>query len=279
MKLGLYGINVGPCARPEVAARVARAAEDAGFDSVWTAEHVVLPDPQVPPSPVPPSTAMLDPAVALAFIAAHTQRIRLATGIVILPQRSPLVLAKELASVDVVSGGRLVFGLGAGYLEAEFAALGVPFADRGRRTDEFLDAIVSLWCDERPSCAGRYVSFSGVDAHPRPVQRPHPPIVVGGQSAGALRRALRRGSGWYGFGLDLEGTRRCLAALDHERSAVERPEALGRLEISVTPPPGTSIDDIAAFADLGVDRLVLLLLAREEREILSGIERWGRSIA
>lgn len=279
MKLGLYGINVGPCARPEVAARVARAAEDAGFDSVWTAEHVVLPDPQAPPSPLPPSTALLDPAVSLAFIAAHTQRIRLATGIVILPQRSPAILAKELASVDVVSGGRLVFGLGAGYLEAEFAALGVPFADRGRRTDEFLDAIVSLWCDERPSYAGRYVSFSGVDAHPRPLQRPHPPIVVGGQSAGAYRRALRRGNGWYGFGLDLEGTRRCLAALDRERSAAERPEALGRLEISVTPPPGTPADAIAAFAELGVDRLVLLLLAREEREILSGIERWGRSIA
>ena len=136
MKLGLFGINFGPCADPAAAARVATAAEAAGFESVWTGEHVVLPDPQAPPSPAPPETPMLDPAVALAHVAAHTRALRLGTGIVILPQRNPLVLAKELASVDVVSGGRLVFGLGAGYLKAEFDALGASFADRGARTSE-----------------------------------------------------------------------------------------------------------------------------------------------
>ena len=120
MKLGLYGINLGACADPETATSVARAAEEAGFDSVWTAEHVVLPDPQVPEAPIPPQTPLLDPAVALSYVAAHTRTIRLATGIIILPQRNPLVLAKELASVDVLSGGRLIFGIGAGYLEAEF---------------------------------------------------------------------------------------------------------------------------------------------------------------
>ena len=101
MKLGLYGINLGPCADPQTAASVARAAEKAGFESLWTAEHVVLPDPQVPPSPVPAQTRLLDPAVALAHVAAHTRTIRLATGIIILPQRNPLVLAKEMASVGV----------------------------------------------------------------------------------------------------------------------------------------------------------------------------------
>ena len=117
MKFGLFGINFGPCANPQTAAKLARAAEAGGFESLWTGEHVVLPDPRVPPSPLPPQTPMLDPAVALAFVAAATTRIRLATGIIILPQRNPVVLAKELASVDVLSAGRLLFGVGAGSLE------------------------------------------------------------------------------------------------------------------------------------------------------------------
>src|SRR6185295_17660473 len=127
---GLFGINFGACADPEALRRVACAAEEAGFDSVWTGEHVVLPDPQAPPSPSPPDVPFLDPAVALAHVAAHTKTILLGTGIIILPQRNPLVLAKELASVDIVSNGRLLFGLGIGYLKAEFDALGVPFEDR-----------------------------------------------------------------------------------------------------------------------------------------------------
>ena len=142
MKLGLYGINLGVCVDPEAAAAVARAAEGAGFDSVWTAEHVVLPDPQTPDSPIPAQTPLLDPAVALAHLAAHTRTIWLATGIIILPQRNPVVLAKELASLDVLSGGRLIFGAGAGYLASEFAAIGAAFDDRGERMDEYIEAIL-----------------------------------------------------------------------------------------------------------------------------------------
>ena len=182
MKFGLFGINNGPLADPDAAVRVAQAAEAAGFDSVWTGEHVVLPDPQAPPAPAPPHVPMLDPAVALAYVAAHTTTIALATGIIILPQRNPLVLAKELASVDVVSKGRLWFGYAAGYLHQEFAALGIPFDDRGARCDEYLDAILELWDSQSPTFAGETIRFSGIDAHPRPVQRPHPRLIVGGQS-------------------------------------------------------------------------------------------------
>ena len=276
MKFGLFGINIGACANPQTAASVARAAERAGFESVWTGEHVVLPDPQVAPSPLPPRTPMLDPAVALAFVAAHTQRIRLGTGIIILPQRNPVVLAKELASLDVLSGGRLLFGVGAGYLEAEFAAVGAPFAGRGARCDEYLDAIQALWTQPQPRFAGRSVAFSGIDAQPRPVQRPHPPILVGGQSPGAYRRAVSRGNGWYGFALDLEGTRRCLAGLERARGERERPAALGPLEITVTPPPSVRPDDVARYAELGVDRLALLLLGRSEAELLAQVEQAAR---
>src|SRR6059036_2251022 len=195
MKFGLFAINMGPCSDPVTAVRVAQAAEAAGFESVWTGEHIVLPDPdpQVPASPVPhgighqsrrrlaqhldPKSALLDPAVSLAFVAAHTQRVKLGTGIIILPQRNPVELAKELASVDVVSGGRLIFGLGAGYLEPEFRALGANYEQRGAVTDEAIDALRALWTQEKPSFSGRYFRFSGIDAHPRPVQKPHPPIA------------------------------------------------------------------------------------------------------
>ncbi len=170
MKLGLYGINMAACIDPETSALVARAAEQAGFDSVWTAEHVVLPDPRTPESPIPAQTPLLDPAVSLAHIAAHTSSIRLATGIIILPQRNPVVLAKELASVDVVSGGRLIFGVGAGYLSAEFEALGAPFAERGERCEEYIEAIRALWTQDKPQFAGSSISFSQINAFPRPLQ-------------------------------------------------------------------------------------------------------------
>src|SRR3989441_11480265 len=160
LKLGLFSINAYACCDPAVAARVARAAEAAGFESLWGGEHVVLPDPQAPPSPMAPTDRILDPIVALAYCAAVTTKARLGTGIIILPQRNPLVLAKQLASLDVLSNGRLIAGLGVGYLEAEFRALGAPFEDRGRVTDEYLAAMRAIWTDAKPSYRGRFVSFA-----------------------------------------------------------------------------------------------------------------------
>ncbi len=273
MKLGLYGINLGPCADPETAASVAKAAEEAGFESVWTAEHVVLPDPQVPPSPLPAQTRLLDPAVSLAHLAAHTRTLLLATGIIILPQRNPLVLAKELASVDVLSGGRLVFGIGAGYLQPEFEALGAPFEDRGERTDEYIEVIRALWTQEAPRFEGRFFSFGGIDAQPRPVQEPHPPIVVGGMSPPALRRAVRQGNGWYGFALDVDATATCVAGLRAAQQQVERPPELGPLEISVTPSVPLDTDTVRRFEDVGVERLVPLALAGNAEGLIASIEK------
>src|SRR6185295_3066527 len=164
MKIGLFGINFGLCGDAGAMVRIARAAEQAGLESLWTGEHVVLPDPQAPPSPVPPEVPMLDPAVALAWVAGVTRTIRLGTGIIILPQRNPLVLAKELASVDVVSGGRLIFGLGIGYLRPEFDALGIPFTDKGERSIEYLQAMLAIWTQDNPAYDGRFFSFRGVQA-------------------------------------------------------------------------------------------------------------------
>jgi probable F420-dependent oxidoreductase len=278
VKLGLFGINFGPCADPEIAARVAGAAEAAGFESVWTGEHVVLPDPQAPPSPAPPHTPMLDPAVALAHLAASTRRVRLATGIIILPQRNPLVLAKELASVDVVSRGRLIFGLGAGYLKAEFDALGVSFEHKGARSSEAIEVIRALWTEEKPAFRGRFWSFSGIQAMPRPVQKPHPPIVVGGHSPGAFRRAVAQGNGWYGFALDLERTRACVQGLERAGKDAERPAALGALEIGVTPSLALDRDTARRYEDLGVARIVPIARGRSEAELLAFVEQTARAV-
>jgi probable F420-dependent oxidoreductase len=256
-----------------VLARVATTAEEAGFESLWTGEHVVLPDPQAPPSPAPPEMAMLDPLLALAAAAGATRRLRLGTGIIILPQRNPLVLAKQLASLDVLSGGRLIFGVGVGYLKAEFDALGVSFRDKGPRTDEYLDAILALWTQPKPSHDGRFVSFSGVNAQPRPAQQPHPPVVIGGQSRGAFRRAVQRGDGWYGFLDDLDATARCLRGLEEAAKEVERPETLPALEISITPPPGFTADTVKRYADLGVHRLIPLCPTRKGNEVVDFIRR------
>src|SRR5262245_1183065 len=256
MKIGLFAINFGLCADPDAMVRVARAAEEAELESLWTGEHVVLPDPQAPPSPAGPRTPFLDPSVALAYLAAATDRIRLGTGIIILPQRNPVELAKELASVDVVSRGRLLFGLGAGYLEPEFRALGANYEERGAVTDEAIDVLRVLWTQEKPSFSGRYFRFAGIDAHPRPVQRPHPPIVVGGMSRPAARRAVARGNGWYGFFTNPELTARSLGWIREAVAAGQRPEDLGPLEISVTPPPPITLDLVKQYEELGVHRLI-----------------------
>src|SRR3954452_18568133 len=203
MKLGLFSMNMGPCSEPDALATAATAAEEAGFDSLWAGEHVVLPDPQVPPSPMAPQDPALDPLLALAWAAAATSRLRLATGIVILPQRNPVVLAKQVASLDVLSAGRVTLGVGVGYLEPEFRAIGADFENRGAVTDEYLDAMDRLWYDEHPEFHGRFADFAGIDAYPRPVQRPIP-IVIGGHSEPAFRRAVARAQGWYGFALTPE---------------------------------------------------------------------------
>jgi probable F420-dependent oxidoreductase len=274
VKIGLYGINFGVCTQPDSVLRVARTAEAAGFESVWTAEHVVLPDPQVPPSPVPAHVPILDPAVALAFVAAETTRIRLATGIVILPQRNPVVLAKEMASLDVLSKGRLILGVGVGYLKPEFDAIGADFANRGARMDEYIEALLALWTQQKPAFSGETIRFAGIDAQPRPAQRPHPPIVIGATTAPAWRRTVARADGWYGFAMDPDTTRRQLEGLAAAARVVARPATLGPLEHTVTPPPGPiDREAVARYADLGVERLVLLPLARSEDELVTFVER------
>src|SRR5262252_6060372 len=195
MKLALFGLHRGSSAEPDTLARRTRAAEEAGFESLWVGDHIALPFDAADP----PTQPRLEAVIAVTQMAAITTRVRLAIGVIVLPQRQPVLLAKQLASVDLLSGGRLTVGIGVGYVEAELRALGASLADRGARTDEYLAAMRALWAEPAPAFAGRFASFEGVVQRPRPVQQPHPPIVIGGHSPAALRRAIVSGNGWYGW--------------------------------------------------------------------------------
>jgi probable F420-dependent oxidoreductase len=259
MKIGLCSANSGPYTTRAALESVAELAEEFGVESVWMSEHPVLTDPQQPPSPMDPGDPILDPLTTLAFLAGRTRSVRLGSGVIVLPFRNPLVLAKELATVDVLSDGRLIFGIGVGYVEQEFSALGVPFARRGERTEEYFAAMRAIWTQPHPSYQGELFSFAGVQANPRPLQRPHPPVVVGGYAPAVMRRAVRDADGWYGWGLDHRATARYMALLRAATRQVARREDLGPLEITITPPGDVDVATAADYADLGVGRLNLML--------------------
>ncbi len=254
LKLALYGLHRGSSAEPEVLARRARAAEDAGFEALWVGDHIALP---VDESGDPATQVRLEAVVALTQLAALTTRVRLGFGLIVLPQRQPVLLAKQLSSIDFLSGGRLTVGIGVGWVEPELNALGVSMAERAARTDEYLAAMRVLWDEPTPSFTGQFVSFAGVIQRPRPAQRPHPPIVIGGHAPAALRRAVRSGNGWYGWDLDVEQTAAALADLSSAESRYGRPAELGELEITITPPGLVDVDTARRYADVGVHRLVL----------------------
>jgi probable F420-dependent oxidoreductase len=255
LKFGLTSVNSGYNSYPEMMAQIARAAEKAGFDSIWAGGHPFLSEKQ---TRMPPSLRMLDPIVALTFIAAHTRKVRLGTGILLLPQFNPVIAAKQLASLDVLSEGRLTVGIGVGWSEHEYEVLGIPYHDRGSRADDYLKAMKTLWSQDKPVYHGKFVSFDGLQANPRPVQQPTPPIVIGGLSEEAYRRAVRQGNGWFGFGLDLEDTKRAVAGLREAAGKYSRAAELGELEITVAPKVPVTKATAQQFSELGVHRLNLL---------------------
>jgi probable F420-dependent oxidoreductase len=265
VKFGIAFANTGPLVEPEAAAAFASAAEASGFESLWTVEHVVVPsgyestypysaDGKMPgheDSPIP------DPLIWLAYVAAATDRIRLATGILILPQRNPVVLAKELATLDHLSGGRMILGIGIGWLAEEFAAIGVPFAERAARTDDYVDALRALWSDE-PTHHGEFSQFTDCIVRPRPAAGTIP-IHVGGHSAAAARRAGRLGDGYYPVSRGSADELAELFALARS-TAVEAGRDPHSIEMTtggaaVTGPIG--LDEARGLADIGVDRILV----------------------
>jgi probable F420-dependent oxidoreductase len=276
VKFGLFGMNMRPCVTPGAIATMARAAENAGFESFWGGEHLALADPPTPASPMPPHIVFVDLCVTMAFAAAHTRTLRFGTGIMILPLRNPVILAKQLASVDVLSGGRLLFGVGISNQAVEYNAAGMPFDHKGKRAEEAIAAMKALWSMERAAFHGRFFSFDGVRAEPRPLQRPHPPIIFGGKSTYAFSRTARSGDGWYGYGLDLEATAACVAGIRVACSKHGR--SFEAIEVSITPKGELDVDLVRRYAELGVRRLILPPRGRTVDEALRAIASAEREL-
>lgn len=258
MKLGYTGFNAGPLAQPQMIADLLKCAEDAGFESAWTGEHVVVIDPQEAPSPVPPEFPFIDTVAALSFAAGVTKKLKLGSGIILLAQRNPVVLAKELTSIDVLSGGRLIFGVGVGYIPREFEAIGVPYEERGERVDEHIEVIRTLWTQDKPAFDGQFTKFDRIQQKPLPVQKPHPPIVIGGMSPAGYQRAIRHGDGWYGYGQKEDAVAVSIEGLKEAARQAGRASRFGELEISVTPRGPIDRDRLRRYEDLGVHRLNLV---------------------
>lgn len=255
LKFGLTGINSGTTSYPDALANLAQAAEVAGLDSLWAGEHSILPESS---TRMPATRRLLNPLLALTFVAAHTRTIRLGTGVLLLPQHRPLILAKELATLDVLSNGRLMVGIGVGWSEEEYEALGISFQDRGARADEYIAAMRAIWSDEKPAFHGKYVSFQEVQAYPHPLQQPAPPIITGGRAPAVIRRTIEHANGWYGYALDLDETAAILAQMREAARRYQRPVSLGELEISIAPRIPIDKETAQRFAELGVHRLIFI---------------------
>jgi probable F420-dependent oxidoreductase len=249
--------------QPSSLASVARTAEELGFDSLWIPEHIILPVEYKSPypysstgrMPAPPQTPLHDPLIALAFVAGITSKIKLATGIFVLPIRNPFTTAKAVASLDVLSGGRFIFGVGIGWLEEEFDAVGMSFKDRALRTREYLGLMKELWTSEIPVYKGKTISIEGCGFMPKPAQRPHPPIVFGGHTEPALKRTARLGDGWYGIAESIDGIRATISQLRAKEREFNR---TAPLEVTISPRLGQPLTPaiVKQFEEMGVSRII-----------------------
>jgi len=265
MKFGIVFANTGPFTQPEHALEFACAAEAAGFESLWTVEHVVVPAGYESTYPYDPSGRMPgnddapipDPLIWLSYLAAATSRIKLATGVMILPQRNPVVFAKEVATLDQMSAGRVQLGVGVGWLKEEFEAIGVSFNDRGRRTDEYVAAMRALWTQDAASFHGEFVNFDECILRPRPTQA-SVPIHVGGHTDVAAKRAGRLGDGFFPAAPTHEELDRLFKLARRTASDNGRdPDAIEMTTGGKGAIGPNALSEVAALAKLGVDRVVV----------------------
>lgn len=267
MKVGVQ-TGFSGATSPELIADFGRIVEERGFHSIWVPEHVVFfrdyasqypysDDGKIPGNP----NGVMEPLTALTFVAAHTERIRLGTGVCLVPQRNPIYTAKQVADVDYLSNGRLDFGIGIGWLREEFGALGVPWERRADRTRECIAVMKTLWCDEISSFKGEFYDLPECMQNPKPVQRPHPPLYFGGESEPALRRVAELGQGWFGYHLTPDGLDANLKRLD--TFLVEVGRSRTDVKIQVSPRGHYDAGILARFRDSGVDQVILPLFGRD----------------
>jgi len=282
MEVGVWIPNCRHLATAEIIRTTAVRAEQLGYDSVWVSDHVVVPRENIKNF----GETIFDPLVTLGVAAGATSRVKLGTTVLIVPYRNAVVMAKMVSSLDALSGGRVVLGVGAGWVAAESAMLGVPFKERGAMTDEHLRAMQELWTSAKPSFAGTYTRFDNLVFEPKPVQKPHPPIWVGGHSQAALRRTVRFGAAWHPINrppAELRAGRAEIARLSREQGRPEPALTLRNdvriLRAGESAPasthagrvlagePAALVEQIHELAECGVEHLVLEFLAADGREL------------
>jgi probable F420-dependent oxidoreductase len=254
---------------------VAAESEARGISTLWVGEHVVLfteyashyPYAADGRIPAPSGSGLLDPMVTLSYLAARTRTVRLGTAMLLLPQRNPVYTAKEVSSLDWLSGGRVDLGIGVGWLKEEFDALGVPWERRGARTDEYIEVLRTLWCDDTSSYDGAIYQLPECEMFPKPIQQPHPPLHMGGETTAALRRVARVGHGWHTFNRSPEELAVGLKELDAELDAVGRTRS--ELRITVCPyfneltPEG-----VERYAEAGADAVAALFFCFSAADVV-----------
>jgi probable F420-dependent oxidoreductase len=274
--------TASPFTTAELLSAVGREAEERGVGTIWVGEHVVTfedyassyPYSDDGRIPLPTGTGLLEPFTTLAFLAAQTSRVRLGTAMCLLPQRNPVYTAKEVATLDWLSHGRVDFGVGVGWLREEFDALEVPWAQRGARTDDYLEVLRSLWCEDPSSFAGAHYSLAPCHQYPKPVQDPHPPIHIGGESDAALRRTARLGQGWHSFNRPPADLAAPLARLVELLGA----EGRARADVTVTVCPyfqELSPATVEQYAAAGADAVAALLFVTTPDEVAAAFDALG----
>lgn len=300
MRFGFHAINLGPIATPTSIRQVLAACEQHKIDSIWTGDHVINApkiDSTYPYSPtgkfpLPPEETILEPLTFMGYAVAQTQTVQIGVSVLIVPYRNPVVTARAITTLDYLSEGRIIVGVGSGWMKEEFDALGVPFADRGAQTDEFIRVFKEIWTNPTPQFSGAYVQFSGITAYPLPVQKPHPPIWVGGNSKRAMRRALELGEGWQPgwskpdqFAQEMQDFQRIAERVGRDPKTVEisllRPMQIIDRADAHRPLIGTPeqiAEDIRAYQRLGVSHLVFAFRTSTLTETLETIERFATQI-
>jgi probable F420-dependent oxidoreductase len=284
MEIGYFAVGIGPTVEPEWVRTVAITAERLGFSTIWAPEHVVLLDQYASKYPYstgkfpwPTDIPIADPLTTLAYAAACTSKIRLATGICLVPEHNPLVLAKTAATLDRLSGGRFILGAGVGWLAEEFEALGIPFERRGARTREYVDVMRKLWTEQRSSHQGQFAKFTDVLSYPKPVSSKGIPVWFGGESNPALRRVAEYSDGWIGFNLLPDQASEKIRRIEELLKINGRNRSDVKLAVSPYINP-IKTDELKRYRDAGVEEVVLLALdrSRSERELIAQLEQMTR---
>lgn len=278
MKIGIFATFMSPLATPDMIKAFAQQVEQLGIESLWMGEHVVLFDKTVHPYPgsrdgkipVPVGGGMLDTVSTFSFLAGCTETLRFGTGITLLPQRNPIYTAKEFATLDWLTKGRVDFGVGVGWCKEEVEACGYTFEDRGARCNEFLNVLNELWTQPVAEFSGEHFNLPACRMDPKPVQAGGIPIIIGGHTSAGFNRAAKYGSGWYGFQLNLEQTK--TMQLELKLALEKQQRSLDDIEFIITPPYQLSRDAILAYQDLGVDRLILHLGSQKPDKIQHRLE-------